>query len=404
MWIGMSATFLGEGILPVALAWQVYKKMNGSPSAFATLGLCMTLPQVALLVWSGVLSDRHDRRPLLVIAVAVQGLAIAALGVFTVAGSVRLWQMALLAVAYGSGQALFGPAHTAIVPELVHEDLLVQANSLRTLSRPMAMNFIGPGLGGVLVAAVDPGPAFLLDAGAFVLAAVFFLAISHRRSPREEEAETSAWYEALEGLRFVRRRAWLWGSMVAATVMLLVFVGPVEVLVPYIVKKDLHGSAFDLGLVLGSGGLGALLASLALGQLGLPKRAVTFMYLAWVVASASLAGYALVTSTWQAAAVSVVMEVSFAGLSVVWMTLLQRLVPGELLGRVSSLDWLVSAGLVPLSFALTGPIASAIGARATMAWGGLLGGAVVLAFFLFLPGIRSPEQDGSLERASSSSA
>lgn len=404
MWIGMSATFLGEGILPVALAWQVYKEMDGSPSAFALLGFAMTLPQVVLLVWSGVMSDRHDRRPLLVLAVVVQGLAVGALGVLTVFGTIRLWQMAVLAVAFGSGQAFFGPAHNAIVPELVPEDLLVQANSLRQLSRPMAMNFIGPALGGVIVASVQPGPTFLIDAVAFAAAAAFFLSIRHRRAGRGEAATSSAWQEAMEGLRFVRRRPWLWGSMVAATVMLLVFVGPFEVLIPFIVKNELHGSARDLGIVLGSGGLGALVASIALAQRGLPRRAVSFMYWAWIIASASLAGYAVVTATWQAAAVSVVMEMSFATLSVVWMTLMQRLVPGELLGRVSSLDWLVSAGLVPVSFALTGPVAAAIGARATMAWGGLLGGGVVLAFFLFLPGICAPEKDGSLERASAAAA
>jgi len=76
----------------------------------------------------------------------------------------------------------------------------------------------------------------------------------------------------------------------------------------------------------------------------------------------------------------------------VWATTKQRLVPGRLLGRVSSLDWFVSIGLLPLSFALTGPVASAIGVRTTLVGAGILG-AIVTFSFLFLPGMRSIERE-----------
>ena len=81
---------------------------------------------------------------------------------------------------------------------------------------------------------------------------------------------------------------------------------------------------------------------------------------------------------------------STAGL-VVWGTLMQTLVPGRLLGRVQSVDWLVSIGLVPVSFAATGPLAEAVGADATLVWAGVLSALATLAF-LFLPGMRNPER------------
>jgi hypothetical protein len=74
---------------------------------------------------------------------------------------------------------------------------------------------------------------------------------------------------------------------------------------------------------------------------------------------------------------------------------LQRLVPGHLLGRVTSLDWMITIGGVPLSFAAVGPLADAIGADLTLILAGLLGGAVTLGF-MFVPGARAPERDGSL--------
>ncbi len=76
---------------------------------------------------------------------------------------------------------------------------------------------------------------------------------------------------------------------------------------------------------------------------------------------------------------------------VVWGTLIQTLVPAEMLGRVSSLDWFVSIGLVPVSFALTGPIAELVGAKATLAGAAAIGAASSAA--LFIPGVRAPEAD-----------
>jgi DHA3 family tetracycline resistance protein-like MFS transporter len=76
--------------------------------------------------------------------------------------------------------------------------------------------------------------------------------------------------------------------------------------------------------------------------------------------------------------------------TIVWMTAKQRHVPAAMLGRVSSLDWLISIGLLPLSFALTGPISGAVGAQATLIGAGVLGAAVTLAA-LFVPGVRAIE-------------
>ena len=88
-------------------------------------------------------------------------------------------------------------------------------------------------------------------------------------------------------------------------------------------------------------------------------------------------------------------------LVVLWYTVMQRLVPQELLGRVSSLDWVMTTAGVPLSFAIVGPAAAAYGARTVLVVAGILGGAATLAF-MFVPGARDPERDGRLADAPSS--
>jgi predicted MFS family arabinose efflux permease len=307
-----------------------------------------------------------------------------------------LWQLVGLAAVYGAGDALFGPANSAIVPDLVPAEHLVEANSLAQFVRPFSATLVGPMIGGVLVATLGAGWAFLADAGTFAFSAAMILAMRARPGAREGEEPTSVWHDLLEGFRYVRSRTWLWASMTAAAVSLLCFWGPFDVLVPFVVKNELKASAFQLGLVFGAGGVGSVVAAASTGQRALPRRPLSVMYFTWTFGTVLLVGFGLARSIWPMLIVSAACSACFTIVLVYWYTLVQRLVPSSLLGRVSSLDWLVSTAGVPLSFALVGPIAAAIGARQTLILAGVAGAIVILAFLIFIPGTRGPERDGSL--------
>lgn len=136
--------------------------------------------------------------------------------------------------------------------------------------------------------------------------------------------------------------------------------------------------------------------AVVLGQRGLPRRDITFMYVTWTLATFAIAGYGLATAVWQLMIASLAFNALETAGTIVWATAKQRHVPAALLGRVSSLDWLISIGLLPLSFALTGPVTAAIGAQATFIGAGLIGGAVTFGALL-LPGMRDLESvDGDL--------
>jgi hypothetical protein len=164
------------------------------------------------------------------------------------------------------------------------------------------------------------------------------------------------------------------------------------------VRRELSGGPFALALVYGAGGAGSVIAALAIGQRSrLPRRAITALYLAWAVGMFGTAGFGVVETVWQAMLVALVTEGAITVLVIIWFTLLHRLVPDRLLGRVTSLDWMISITGVPISFAIVGPVAAAVGVRETLILAGLLGGLVTLAV-MFVPGARGPERDGSIER------
>ena len=377
----------GDGIYLVAIAWLVYDISN-RPGALAVVGFAWTLPQVAGLLLAGVLSDRFERRRLLVIADLIRCVAIGAIAALAYSGKAEIWHLVVLVAFYGLGEALFQPSYTAIVPEVVPHDELLQANALREMLQPLGMRFAGPALGGALIALFGIGTAFLVDSVTFAVSALLVVGISARPPPRSEPGSVRR--DLSEAFAYVRAHAWLWGTLVGAALFLLFTLGPLEVLLPYIIRNDLDGGAAVYGTVLAAGGAGSIFGATLIGRSGLPRRHVTFMWSAWCIGDVLFIGFAFADSAWVMCVISFANFALATAALVVWNTLMNTLVPRELLGRVSSFDWFVSFGLTPLSFAVTGPVAALIGARETLGLAGALGAMTFL--FIFIPGVRDPER------------
>ena len=397
LWAGMTISFTGDGFYLVAIAWASYELSN-VPSAFSLVSFAWSLPMVLFLLFGGVLSDRFERRKVMIAGDVVRGAVIAAAGSLALTNNLEYWHLIVIAALYGIGQAIFNPAFGAIVPDVVPKNLLVQANSLDQFVRNVSERLAGPALGGLTIAAFGggirgAGAAFLVDAATFSFSAVMLSLMKPR--PVTRDHGTSPLKEIGEGIRFARSQPWLWGTLGGVAVSLLFVIGPFEVLVPYLVKNKLGGGSDDVGLVFAAGGVGAIVTAIVMSQRGLPKHHIVFMFTSWAIAFALMIPYAFLTAIWQAAVLEAFAFALFTCGLVVWGTLMHRLVPTELLGRVTSLDWAVSTALLPVSFALTGPIAQGLGLNATFIWSGVLGGAATLAFLL-VPGIRDTEKNGAL--------
>jgi DHA3 family tetracycline resistance protein-like MFS transporter len=409
LFAGRCVSLLGDGAFLVAMAWEAYT-LSDTPTALSLLGIAMAVPLLALLLVGGIASDRYNRRRVMLTADALRALLLALIGTLALSGALRLWQMLAMVAIYGAAQAFFDPASDAILPELLPAEQLGQANALDQLVRPLALRMAGPALGGLLVGTLGPGAAFLADAATFLISAVALGAMAPAgygaRSVAQAATQpplptpSTAVHDGLadslagvraelrEGWRYVRGQVWLWGTFASAAIAYLLFMGPSEVLLPFMVKHVLRGSGLQLGLVLGAGGLGSVGVALAMTRGRLPARSMTFIFGVWTFGTLFVAGYGLAIAIWQLMLASLAFNLLETAGTVVWATVKQQHVPGELLGRVSSLDWLISIGLLPVSLALTGPVSAALGVRTTLIAAGLLG-AVATLCGLLLPGMRA---------------
>jgi MFS family permease len=164
-----------------------------------------------------------------------------------------------------------------------------------------------------------------------------------------------------DGFRYMVRTPWLLATLLYACALVLIIMGPFEVLLPFAVTEQTGGGAGSYALVLGAFGVGGAIASIVVASLRLPRRYLTVMNLLWGFGCLPLVLVGFTSSLWVMAVAAFFVGMTFSGASVIWGTLLQRRVPPAMLGRVSSLDFFVSLALMPVSMAVAGPLGEAVG-------------------------------------------
>lgn len=388
----MLSTF-ASGVWIVGLVWEVIR-IGGGPGqlSFVTTAGAVGVMLPALL--AGVVADRVPQKSILIGVAALECAGMGLVAVLSFLDLTQVWHLAAVTFAAGAGMAFYYPAYSAWLPALVPESDLMAVNGFEGMVRPTIGQAIGPGVAGVVVGLASSGSAVAVAAvasglGLFALTFVPKTAV-RRELPAEGEdgpAVASALADMREGFVYMVRTPWLLATLLFASVMILVLMGPLEVLVPFLIKDRLGGGPGDHALVLAAFGIGGAVGSLAMASFRMPRRYLTVMNLMWGVGCLPLAVMGVATAVWQVVAAALVLGAMFSAPMVIWGTLLQRRVPAHMLGRVASLDFFVSISLMPVSMALAGPVSEAIGLRMTFFIAAIVPGvaAVVATVWAKLP-------------------
>ncbi len=393
LFLGQAASQIGDRVVVVALALFITQR-TGSATDLGIVLAAQTVPLVGLILFGGVWADRLPRHRIMMATDLMRAVLHAILAALIFAGTVVIWQIAVIEALFGAAQAFFQPAYSGLLPQTVPEPLIQDARAL-TESMGNVAFLVGPALATAVVLGVGAGEAFAFDAASFLLSAALLLRVKPR--PRGEVApQESMLHELHAGWREVRSRAWVW-------VTILVFAGSVMTvyaqwysLAPSI-ARDLYGSAGVFGLLEALGGLGAVFGAVA-GFGWRPARPLlvgTVLVLAWPVQDGLFALGAPLEAVSVAAFGT---GFGFSLLMIWWETALARHIPANALSRVSAWDWMGSLALLPLGYLIAGPLASSFGARTVLGAGSVIG--LLLLFVALIPrstreltlGSRSAEQ------------
>jgi MFS family permease len=360
LFVGRAVSFLGNAVAPVALAFAVLD-LTGSKSDLGLLLAARTLTQVLFLLVGGTVADRLPRHHVMVGSNVVSGAGQATIAVLLLTHHAELWHLVVLAVVNGFSTAFFFPASSGLIPQTVPPELLQQANATLRLVLN-ASSIAGAALGGVAVAAAGAGWAIAFDASTFLLAALFIGAMSVRAAEREEETKFLA--ELRDGWREFRARTWLWAVVLQFSFVNTAETGALFVLGPAVAKSRLGGAA-AWGFILAAQAAGLIVGGLVALRYR-PRRMLLVATFGILVMPIVLVALAETTSVPAIMAAAFVAGLGIETFGVLWDTTMQQQIPQAKLSRLYAYDMLGSLALMPVGYALVGPLSDAIGVEETL--------------------------------------
>lgn len=383
LFVGQAVSVVGNQVYSVALPFQILA-LGGSP---LQLGVGFTVfagAQLVTILFGGALVDRFPRRRVIL---SMDFLSAAVVGVVALLGLTHHLQITYLYVLsgfFGATFSFYTPALNAIMPELIPAESLVPGNALRGLSTQSA-RVIGPLLGGLIVTGLGAPMAFAVDAATFAFSfGVFWFS---RQLSRPPQARTSLLREIREGVEYTFSVTWIWISIVGFAATNGFFFAGFTVAMPILVFKVLKGTALTYGLINAVAAVGEVIAGLLVGNVHFRRLLLgTYLFSALLGVAFAVIGIAPL--------IVFVLVGGFAfNFFIVlsnthWDSALQRYVPANLLGRVTSIDFFGSYLVGPVAPIVAGAVLLRVGPGPIF----LIGGLVAAAYWAAAMAVVRPDR------------
>jgi MFS family permease len=401
LWFGQLISLTGDFVLLVALPFYTYQ-ITGSALATGLMFLIQALPSLFLGSLAGVFVDRWNRRWIMIIADLSRALIL--LPLLFVHSRNLLWVIYLVALIEQTISQFFIPAKGAIIPNLVEEQHLLPANALNSTSDAIT-RLIGPPLGGAILAIFGLSSVVLIDSTSYFISGIMLLLILMPAHPSQEKSETlqsttktslaKVWYELLTGLRLVVQERFLTALFVIVSVIML-SQGIINALIVVFVKAILHGNATTFGLLMTFQGIGTLIGSVFIGQLGKRLQPVYLIMLGTTPTGFVLLILLNIPNLLLTFALITIIGLLVVGFFITEQTLLQNNVADQYRGRVLGAYAAISSLLNIIGIAIGGVLGDILGVVGALDIAAILFGLSGLIAFTML---RRATTDESAEAA-----
>jgi hypothetical protein len=387
LWVGSGLSSIGGQMTSYAVILQVFV-LTRSSLAVGLLGLVIAVPTIAVAVAGGAVIDAFDRRTTVLWATSLQAVMSALLAYQAFAGLNQVWLLYSLVAAISAIGAVNAPARRTFMPRLLRRDQLPAGAALQTLTMHASMT-IGPALAGLITAAAGLKCCYLIDAVSFGFS---LYGVARLPSMRPQAQDARPGLRAIgEGLRFVVRTRVVLGAFISD--MSATFLGMPMALFPAINAERFGGHAETLGLLTTAVAVGGILGSALSGPVSRLPRQGLGMLVAAAVWGAGLTGFGLAGVFWLAFLTLVIAGTGDVTAVVLRTALVQGATPDQFLGRVSSAEYAVGAGVPQLGNFRAGAVASLTSATTSAVSGGLstIAGAALIGLLIpSLAAFRAP--------------
>jgi len=357
-WIGLLLSSIGSQFTTVAMAWQIYELTN-SALQIGLIGLVRAVPQVAMLLFGGLLADSMDRRRLMIATQASLFLVSGALAFLTMTGSVTALTLYGVTVFLALFSSLEAPSRHAIVTNLVPAEDLARATAISSTQRQIA-TIAGPSIAGVILAVAGPAVCYAIDAVSWIIMLSVLLLI-RAELPRRGGWRTVSLSALGVGFRFV------WGHAVIFPFLLMDLganlFGTVRALYPIYARDILAVGPQGLGMLYAASAAGALTGALGLSLFGQVRRAGHWILCGVTIYGLCLLGFAYSRWFWLSLLLLAGSGIGDAISAILRATINQLSTPDELRGRMSAINSIFTNSGPQLGQFQAGALAAVIGAE-----------------------------------------
>lgn len=348
LWVASMFSSLSISMYVTVEQWYVVNYLQAK-SSLGIILIATTLPRVSLMFIGGIMADKYGRSRVIFLSLFTRFLMLLLMAMFYINDLLSFSALFVFALLFGASDAFFWPARDSIVPSIIPKDQLTKANSaIQTMNQLSVM--LGPVLGATLLSLFSYSTTFLIIAFTLLLS-IFLMHFIKEQKPLNPQ-KISLLKDLGEGIHYVKSSSFLLTVIGTFIVVNLFFIGPLILSIPTLAEDHFKGNAFYLSVLQSSFASGMLLGAVIMGWLNVKKKrgklAILFIFLEGVL----LTALSQAVSLWLAAVILFVIGCCVSGINISIVSLIQEKTPQAIIGRVMSINTMVSTGLIPLSYGL----------------------------------------------------
>ncbi|GKX30914.1 permease [Vallitalea longa] len=352
LWLGQLVSILGSNFHSLAVMWYVLEITGSAAKAGITM-VFTVVPQILLSPLTGPIADRFNRKVIIVVSDLINGILVGIIAILCYTNNLQLWTLYLISAFMSASSAFFSPALLASIPTIVKKENLVKANSLSQIVR-YSSSILGPALGGILVVLIGIPGLFLLNSISFLLSSFSESFIKITYVAKSKIQKMTLLKDFQEGISYSVKNKDLLQIIIVGGIIINFLYAPLSLIIAVVAKDNLNSGSEGYGILLGALSVGGLLMSFIIPKISKKTGNFKLLFIGLTLEGLLLLPFAFINSLSTGIMSLLILGCSFGIVNVTLGTVIQTIVPNDVLGRVSSVMNILCTLTVPLGYYLGG--------------------------------------------------
>ncbi|ASB87395.1 MFS transporter [Bacillus sonorensis] len=328
--------------------WYVVHYLNLKNSLGIIL-MATTIPRVLFMMIGGIAADQYSRSKIICFSLLTRCFILLLMALFYTNHVLTLSALFIFALLFGASYAFFWSARDSIVPGMIPKEQLVRANSVIQTTNQLSV-MLGPVLGAALLSLFSYSTIFLIIAFALLISILLLRFVQEKKELTPKKS--SLLRDLAEGIHYVKGSSFLLTVMGTFIIVNLFFIGPLMVSIPIIAEDRFEGNPFNLSMLQSSFAGGMLLGAIIMGWLNMKKQRGKLVIALILIEGLLLTAFSQATNLWLAAVSLLMIGCCVSSINIPLVSVIQEKTPSTIVGRVMSINTMVSMGLIPVSYGL----------------------------------------------------